>query len=225
MGNSAFSSIPPVAYVFFGLSILATGIELYFAFVENDLGRKITKCFCVGFLVAMAAFWKSEAWVIYVGAFFGVVGDFFLLKKHKVYPMVFGTLSFLIGHIFYIVGYCLICDFPWEVYVGFAVFYILFCFLGYHRIHKAVKEPHMAFGGTLYFGMLVLDFLFAVVGCFFGKFEFLFLCALGGISFIVSDCFLLKTSFVKDVKRRDFFIMGTYMLAQMLIIIGLCLTW
>ena len=220
-----FSSIPVPAYVFFGLAIASTAFELYFAFIENELGRKIAKCFCVGFLVAMAACWKPGAWPIYVGASFGVIGDFFLLKKHKVLPMVLGTTSFLIGHAFYIAGYCLLCSFPWWVYVASVVFYLLFCFLGYGVIHKAVKEPHMAFGGIVYFGMLVLDFLLAVTSCFFGKFDFLFLSALGGLSFIVSDLFLLRTSFVKDMKRRDFFIMSTYVLAQALIIIGLCLTW
>lgn len=220
-----FSAVPVIAYVFFGLSAAATAAELYFAFVENEPGRKIMKCFCVGFLIAMAVFWKASAWPIYVGGAFGVIGDFLLLKKHKVYPMVFGTLSFLIGHLFYILGYCLICPFPWWIYLGFAVFYILFCFLGYSLIHRAIKEPHLAFGATLYFGILFLDFLFAASGCFFGKFEFLFLCALGGVSFIASDCFLVKTSFVKDAKRRDFFIMGTYVLAQALILVGLCLTW
>ncbi len=225
MINEVLSAIPVASYVFFGLAMIATAIELYFAFVENELGRKIAKCFCVGFLVVMAMCWKIDAWPVYVGAIFGVIGDFFLLKKHKVYPMVLGTLSFLIGHAFYIAAYCLLCAFPWWVYVAFAVFYLLFCLLGYGIIHKAVKEPHMAFGAILYFGTLVLDFLFAVTGCFFGRFEFLFLCALGGVSFIVSDCFLVRTSFVKDVKRRDFFIMSTYVLAQALIIIGLCLTW
>lgn len=220
-----FASIPVAAYVFFGLSVLATSVELYFAFVENELGRKICKCFCVLFLAAMAAAWKPEAWPIYVGAAFGVLGDFLLLEKHKVYPMVLGTASFFVGHGFYIAAYCLLCSFPWWVYVGFSVFYVLFCLLGYGVIHKAVKEPHMAFGAIVYFGGLVLDFLFAVVSCFFGKFDFLFLCALGGVSFIVSDCFLLRTSFVKDVKRRDFFIMSTYVLAQALIVLGLCFTW
>ncbi len=225
MASEIFSAIPAAAYVFFGLGMIATAVELYFAFIENELGRKIAKCFCVGFLMIMAACWKPLAWPIYVGAAFGVIGDFFLLKKHKVMPMVLGTTSFLIGHVFYIAAYCLLCSFPWWIYLAFAVFYLLFCLLGYGLIHKAIKEPHIAFGGIVYFGMLVLDFLFALTSCFFGRFEFVFLCALGGVSFIVSDCFLLKTSFVKDVKRRDFFIMATYVLAQALIIVGLCLTW
>jgi uncharacterized membrane protein YhhN len=222
---SLFSSIPPLAYVFFALCLLATCVELFFAYLENERGRKIAKCFCVGFLVAMAIAWKSQAWPIYLGATFGVIGDFFLLKKHKVLPIVLGTTSFLIGHVFYIIAYCLLCSFSWWVYVALAVFYALFCLIGYHIIHKFIKEPHLAFGGIVYFGMLVLDLLFAIFACFYGKFECVFMCVLGGVCFVISDCFLVRTSFVKDVKRRDFFIMATYMMAQILIIVGLCFSW
>ena len=225
MFQEILSAIPVAAYVFFGLAILATALELYFAFVEKELGRKIMKCFCVGFLMIMAICWKADAWPIYLGAAFGVIGDFLLLKKHKVLPMVLGSFSFFVGHGFYIAAYCMLCSFPWWIYASFAVFYVLFCFLGFGIIHKAIKEPHLAFGAILYFGLLVLDFLFAVASCFFSRFDYIFLCALGGVSFIVSDCFLVRTSFVKDMKRRDFFIMSTYVLAEALIIIGLCLTW
>ncbi len=220
-----FSSIPPLAYVFFSLSLLATAVELVFAFIENEIGRKITKCFCVGFLAVMTIVWLPDAWLIYCGAIFGTIGDFLLLKKHKVYPMVFGTLAFLIGHAFYIACYASLVHMEWWLFLGLGVFFVLFCVVGYNRLHKIIKEGHMAFGATLYFGTLVLDFLFAVSSCFLGGFDYLFLAALGGVCFIVSDCFLVRTSFVRDMKRRDFFIMSTYVLAQILIILGCCFTY
>ncbi len=220
-----FSSIPPLAYVFFALSLAATATELVFAFIENELGRKITKCFCVGFLTLMVIVWLPKAWPIYCGAIFGTLGDFCLLKKHKVYPMVFGTLFFLIGHGFYIASYASMVHMEWWLFLGLGVFFVLFCAVGYNRMHKIIKQGHMAFGATLYFATLLLDFLFAVSSCFLGGFKYLFMAALGGVCFIVSDCFLVYTSFVRDIKRRDFFIMLTYVLAQALIVLGCCFTY
>lgn len=120
-----FSSIPPLAYVFFSLSLLATAVELVFAFIENEIGRKITKCFCVGFLAVMTIVWLPDAWLIYCGAIFGTIGDFLLLKKHKVYPMVFGTLAFLIGHAFYIACYASLVHMEWWLFLGLGVFFVL----------------------------------------------------------------------------------------------------
>jgi len=220
-----FGQISVAAYVFFFLSILATACELAFAFLENELGRKTAKCFCVGCLGLMAVDWVPRAWPIYVGAFLGTIGDAFLLKKHKVWPMVLGTFSFFVGHVFYIALYAMAVHFPWWIYVAFAVFYVLFCLIAYGPMHKIIKQPQMAFGGTIYFGILVLDFLFAAAACFFGAFDYLFLAALGGVCFIASDCFLVYTSYVKDMKRRDFYIMATYVMAQALIIVGACLTF
>ena len=220
-----FGAIPVPAYLFLLFSIVAIVLELVFCFRENELGRKVAKCFCVGCLALMALAWHPEAWLIYVGAIFGTIGDAFLLKKHKVWPMVLGTASFLIGHGFYIACYATLVSFEWWVYVALSVFYVLFLVIAYIPMHKIIKEGHMAFGATLYFGALVLDFLFAVFACFFGGFDYLFLAALGGVCFIVSDCFLVYTSFVKDVQRRDFYIMSTYWLAELLIILGLSLTY
>ena len=42
----------------------------------------------------------------------------------------------------------------------------------------------------------------------------------GMLCFCVSDAYLVKTLFIQDDKRRDFYIMGTYLLAQVLILFG-----
>lgn len=48
---------------------------------------------------------------------------------------------------------------------------------------------------------------------------------IGGISFLASDLILTKSFFIKDFKRRDYYIMLFYLLGQGLILIGITLTY
>jgi hypothetical protein len=47
---------------------------------------------------------------------------------------------------------------------------------------------------------------------------------IGLVLFIISDTFLTYTMFIKDVKRRDFYIMFTYLAAQVLFLVGIIST-
>lgn len=220
-----FASIPVVTYVFLGVFVVVSGIHLYFCFVENELARKITKPMTTGALLVAAMVMNIQAVTIYLALFCGFLGDVFLLKKHKVLPFVLGMLAFMGNHILNIASVCILVKPEWPYYVGGALFLILFSFIGYHFVSKFVHQKKLAFGGTVYLGLIVLSFLAAVVACARGYSNYMLLAAFGGVSFIVSDLFLAKSSFIRNFKRRDFFIMSTYLLAQLLIVSGFLLTW
>lgn len=221
-----WNRIPIASYVFFGLFVAVGLVHLVFCFLEMEKCRKATKCITTLCLAISATIALPTEPLIYLGCFLGCAGDAFLLKKHKVWPFVGGMVSFLLGHICYIIAIMrLVMPLHWGYYVATVLWLILFTFLGYHVSKRIVHQKKLAVGGTLYFGFLFLDLIWSIIVCSMGHVNYMLLSLFGSLCFIVSDCFLTKTMFKRDVRRRDFYIMGTYLLAQGLIIAGLVMTY
>lgn len=217
--------IPVASYVFFGLFLLFGIVHLVFCFLEMERMRKISKCFPTLFLAIAATIAVPTSPLVYVGAFLGVLGDLFLIKKHKVWPFVLGMLSFLGNHACYIVAYMLLCQpLHWAFYLVTALYCVLFPIAFYRVGRKIIHQRHIAFGGVGYFGFLLLDLIWAIIATSMGNALYCFLAVIGAAVFIASDIILARTLFKKDTKRRDFYIMITYLLGQGLIVLGLTFT-
>ena len=104
------------------------------------------------------------------------------------------------------------------------LYVVLFIVFMFRPINKVARMKGLAFGGDVYFAVLSLDLIWAIVACARGNFDHCFLAVLGAICFIISDIFLAYTSFVSNRKRRDFYIMLTYLLGQTMIGLGLAFT-
>lgn len=225
MPTNLLERVPVVSYVFFGLFVIISLVHLYFCFMEQEKWRKITKPFCLLFLTLAIAFFIPQYPLVYLGLAFGLAGDTFLLKKHKIWPFVGGMVSFLIGHILYIIQLILIAK-PdhYAYYLVMGLYLILAILFGYRLCNKIVRTKPLALGGDIYLCVLSLDLIWAIVACARGHFDFCFPVVLGSICFLISDFYLAYTSFVSNKKRRDFYIMVTYLLAQFLIATGLAFT-
>ena len=112
----------------------------------------------------------------------------------------------------------------WAAYVVSGLFFVLFPIIGIHYTKKIVHQKGIAFGGTVYFDVLFLNLIWAIIASANGHANYMLLAVFGAFCFIVSDCFLTYTLFKRNVKRRDFYIMATYLLAQMLINLGFVMT-
>ena len=77
--------------------------------------------------------------------------------------------------------------------------------------------------GAFYFGILILLLLNALFISLFLKSYYLLLVALGYALFIVSDTMLIIKDFIREFKRDDFYVMGTYLLAEISIVFGFLL--
>lgn len=97
---------------------------------------------------------------------------------------------------------------------------LLFSGLGYSFSYKLTQDKLIALIGSLYLGVLIFVSVISLVGTVKGNMFMLF-SLVGGLSFLVSDLLLTQATFLKDYKRRDFYIMLTYLLGQALIVIGL----
>ncbi len=74
-------------------------------------------------------------------------------------------------------------------------------------------------------GVLLLVSVVSIIASAKGYANFMILGVIGGISFLASDMILTKSFFIKDFKRRDYYIMLFYLLGQALILIGITFTY
>lgn len=210
------------AFVFLGLFTLASIIQCYFAFVENDKYRKITKPICLAFLSISAILFVPTSPLVYIAALCGLVGDILLLSQKKIF-FVFGTLAFLAGHFLYISQIILLYNFTLSPYVLIfvPVGLLVLAFLLY-PLDKKLAGPVTIFG-NYYIPFLFVCLTASIILFINGKLGGLFI-SIGYVLFIVSDLFLIFSSFVKpNIKRKHFYVMLSYLLAQFFIIFGFVL--
>lgn len=211
-------------YVFLGIFFSFSIFHLIVCFIEKEKLRKITKIFCLVLLAIAACFLAYRHPLIYVGAILGAVGDYFLLKKNHLLSFVFGVISFFIGHVLYLTQ--IIFLFDWPNY-GYAIFYgslIIFLVIFSIALYPKTKllAGKVAYLGNAYYGVMFVNCVVSIVlACMTSYHWQLSLFAIGYVFFVTSDSFLLYTSYIKDVKRRDFYIMLSYLVAQSLIVLSL----
>lgn len=211
-------------WIFMGLFIAASLFHLTVAFLEKNKLRRISKSFCLLFLGLSAVCVRPTAWPIYLGAFFGALGDLFLIKKDKTH-LVCGTTSFLFGHICYI-GYMLTILYesgimPWWGYlVAFGAYLLVVVFLIKPMLYVVNGNKMLGPGLAVYAGALVALLGSSLALCSLSNHMYV-LTSVGALLFIISDIVLIFTLFRHDIKRRDFYIMLSYLAAQALIVLTL----
>lgn len=202
-------------------------LHLFFCFFELEVLRKISKPICLALLFFFVLSIKSDAVLVLLGIAFGCLGDIFLIWKRKKSCLISGVFSFMLGHFFYGAQLLLLFNLPYNYYyagiIGACfVFIIILVFALYPKTKYLAHKS--AYAGNAYFATLLILLIMSIV---YASLHFN-----GGISlmvvfgyslFIVSDSILTLTTYVKDVKRRDFYIMATYLPAELLISFGLVL--
>jgi len=216
---------PIAVCIFLGLFFCATILQLCFAFVENQKLRRTEKFLCMLTLGCAAIFAFPNHPLIYIGAFLGMLGDLFVLRK-KTFNL--GAVAFFLGHVIYIFEclYMIVGEdkIRWFHQLIFLLTYIVVA-LAMFGICKRNKNRSTTniIAQCLYFSILavyipVFSFAVAKVG------SYLFLSLIGCVMFIISDVILVITHLGRKFKRYDFYIMLTYLIAQLLIISGFVLT-
>lgn len=218
--------------IFLSCFVLYTIVHLIFCFAEKEDYRKKSKPFCLLFLVAASI---TEAivsknyylFIVAAGSLLGSIGDIFLIWKRNKKLFVFGTLSFIAGHFCYL-GYLLFAlsneniTVPLPATIIIAVVLVILVIGLYPFTRKLAGRAALL--GNFYMPFLVVmeaASIFALVSL--NGYWPMILMSVGYILFLSSDTFLIYTTFIKDKKRRDFWIMLTYLLAELLIVLSLLL--
>ena len=214
-------NIPGVVFlVLFGVASLT---NIFCAYFENEKWRKISKPFCMLFLGIAAIVFAPDKPLIYIGVFLGLIGDIAMIWKNKKTSLLIGTLSFIAGHVLYLVQGILLLTYtiPWYVYLIVVAIILVLIVCLYRIAYKAVGN--LGIVGIIYMSFLLVCFSLGIAliinntshpitGIFF---------SVGYLLFFSSDSLIVYTLFVKDIKRRDFYIMLPYLLAQFFIVFGL----
>lgn len=215
------------SFIFLGLFLLVSVIELVFAFMEMEKPRRIVKPFCLLFLGLFAVVTLPNQPLIYIGAFLGMVGDILVLSKNiKIFAL--GALTFFLGHICYIIELLLFVinkPFEWWHFVIVGICFVLFYLIMFYLGRNKMKSPLEKFGMPLYYATLFCTLPFMLSSQLICPDGFLWVGVLGYVIFIVSDVIILLTKYGNKFKRYDFFIMLTYLVGQILIVFSLVSTF
>ncbi len=209
-----------VPILFFTIAFANILSELF----KNIKGKIITKPFLMPLLLLMYILYAQEINIyILLALLFSFLGDIFLLlDKLKQKYFILGLVSFAIGHIFYILTFLQSIS----NYNQFSLFYLLFI-LPYLLIAKFIYiklNPYF----SKYKLSIIIYGLILIMMSFTSLLRFLdftglqlWLPFIGSILFIISDV-ILAFNFLKiETKYSGAIIMFTYILAQLLIIMGI----
>ena len=153
--------------------------------------------------------------------FFSLAGDVLLIFENISYWFIFGLISFLIAHVFYIMIFLRIKkqnqpDKKSNTIVSlFSIAYMVFSFLLLRPFLGSLLIP------VIIYTIVILTMFHASVQAFnFSKQSFGKLCIFGAAIFIISDSMLAANKFYHPFAGAEILVMLTYSLAQLLIVIG-----
>jgi len=153
--------------------------------------------------------------IILIGIIMGMIGDLFLLNSEKYF--IFGLISFLAGHIFYIIAF--FKNINNTFYISLSI--LLFFGAIYLKILFKKMEPKNV---TKYF-LPIIIYIITIVLLFSTAFNYensnktSFYLTIGSTFFILSDATLAWNTFVNDFKNSELIISLTYYSAQFFIIL------
>jgi len=213
-------------YVFAGLYVLVSILHLIVCFKENEKWRRITKPFCMLFLGIAAVLILPKYPLVYCGAFLGMIGDLLLIWKKKFIPFAVGTAAFLCGHFCYFAQLVLLLNnkIPFWIFIILGILPFLCIGLLFPLTSKIFGKKNCLIGNFYIPFLTVMIVMGVLLAIYYSPTYWPGVCiAVGYTIFLASDSLLVYTLFIRDIKRRDFYIMITYLAAELLIILGFIL--
>lgn len=199
---------------------IVVGLQLRFDW-SGDWKRRVTKTL---FLPTLLLFYLLRAQTIapvLIGAlFFGWMGDLFMMLPDGHRWKMVGPVSFGIGHLVYMAAFIQfggVAAIPFSGY-GVLLFYPLWIWVGYRLMGKNLKQKGRVFElAILYAGVIGCMSLFAFSMVYTQGTVLPFV---GALIFILSDTMVLYRKYGRPFERNKFWVIATYMLAQILIVAG-----
>lgn len=213
-------------YLYLGLFIGVTTWHLYCSLKQNAFGRGISKgmilLLLLGFYLESVA---TPQWTIVAALLFSWLGDVLLIGKGTAW-FTAGGIAFMISHGFFIAGYCEFIvweNVPLWLIIALGVFFaaaVTFIFSRLKKyLNKALIVPMFVY--LLINGAMNSFALFRFIsGISLGT----VITVIGALLFFASDTALFFVRFNKNsIQKSHFFVMLTYSLGELLIVLGLIL--
>jgi len=202
--------------IILGIVSIVYLVSLYFKF---SVYQAVLKASLVPLILAVYIFSADRIIVLIILALvFGWLGDVLLLKGNDFRFFAAGLVSFLLGHICYIIAMgCFIEQFNVTVLVISAALSVIFGLTAFKIINpvKTMKTPVFAYKTAILIMVIFALQIFITKGGSFGILVFT-----GSLLFLSSDSTLAYDTFKKPTKYGKYFLMITYILAQLLIALG-----
>lgn len=169
---------------------------------------------------------NSFNWLIVAALLFGCGGDIFLMLKGKEINFLLGMVSFLLGHVFYIIAFLMKIGTNFLFFVIFGpillipvIIILLLTFPKYKNSLGDMKIPVFVYMGAILFmhvSAILRVTYYSILSTYF------MLVYLGSIFFIFSDSLIAINEFSdRKVPNIRVYIMSTYILGQFLIAFGM----
>ncbi len=209
---------------FLAVFLISTAVHLYGSIKKNKLIRNITKPFLLASLFGFYYFSAEKVLIaILLALFFSWLGDVLLMPSGLKW-FTAGGISFMISHIFFIVGYCNDIDFSAQHIAITVLLGVIFAGLVAYIFSKL--KPHLP--KPLFYPMFLYLLINGAMNCF-AVFRLLSMPCLstaitciGAVLFFISDSTLFFVRFKKDGRlKTHFWVMLTYSIGELMIIIGL----
>lgn len=212
-------------YVWLCLFLAASAIHLVDSWRDDAAKRKRTKPLLLAFLILFYLFSVKEVSVFLLLALIASwLGDILLIPKGHGW-FTAGGISFLFGHIFFILTYTGNIDpgrILWAVVIPAALLYYGVAFFIIRAVIKTTPKP-----------MIVPMFLYLIANSTMNVFALMQLmnfrsfpavvAFVGALLFYVSDCTLFLVRYHKDpdlIFKRHFTVMLTYLAGELFIVLG-----
>ncbi len=210
--------------LFLAVFIVSTAVHLYGSLKNNKLVRNITKPFLLASLFGFYYFTADKVLpAILLALFFSWLGDV-LLMPSGVKWFTAGGIAFMISHVFFIIGYCDDIVFTASRALVTVLLAALFFALVAYIFTKL--KPHLP--KALFYPMFLYLLINGAMNCF-AVFRLIskpcvptLITCIGAVLFFISDSTLFFVRFKKDGRlKTHFWVMLTYSIGELMIIIGL----
>ena len=200
-------------------------IHLYHSYHDDAEKRARTKPYLLLLLLLyyiLAA--RDLDYYLVMALFFSWLGDLLLIPKGHNW-FIYGGISFILSHIFFILTYLHNIDLktaPLMLVIPAAVLYYGISFVIIHLIRPTTPKKMLP---LMYFYMLCNSTmnLFALIQLWQNRSSGALIAFLGALLFFASDCCLFLVRYYKKpevVFRKHFLVMLLYLLGEFLIVLG-----
>lgn len=208
-----------IKIILFILFIFISVINIISIKDSNILGQCLTKPLLMPVLLLIYVFNTSVPNLFIVFALmFGFLGDIFLMKSDNIF--IAGLLSFLIGHIFYIIALLTSISFS-DIHFKFYILLLPYVFIGLIAYKKLLFYINDMKFQVFFYTIVILAMSFSsLIRIYtFNGYQFWFP-FIGSILFISSDTMLAFNKFKNKLNKTNIYVMITYISAQLLIVLG-----
>ncbi|MBO4383021.1 MAG: lysoplasmalogenase [Clostridia bacterium] len=223
-----------LSYVCLALFLIFSAVHLYHSWLDDAENRKKTKPFLLVFLAlfyVFAMFAKGESinTFLLLALITSWLGDVLLIPKGHGW-FTAGGISFGAAHIFFILVYAAHISFTgmiWWLVIPIALLYYGVAFAVIRAVSPTTPKIMV---GPMYLYLLANATMntFALMQLISNHNAATLVAYIGALLFFLSDCTLFLVRYYKDdsvIFKKHFTVMLTYLLGELLIVLGVMHAW